>query len=206
MRSQIELAKSILESHGYKVTLKESTGKRLKFEDLVKYPYRFSKQWKGAPNSTYGDDLLELAEKYNCLQIKYNNGYNNTEFICRDKSDYENLKDALSQDKTLSNFISLSEIKDMDWDALVGKLQGRGVYVDRYIGGYTVIIPKQRKVKESTEEDLLSKVKKSLDDAGISYTVRGNGSLIVSRGDLRKASEIRDKIDPDYTVTVASRA
>lgn len=206
MKSQVELAKRFLESKGYTVTLSEAREQKLNYEDLVQYPYKFMKQWKGAPNTTYADDLLELAEKYNCLQIKYNNGYNNTCFICKDKSDYQSLKAALKQNNILSNFISLSEIKDMDWDSLISKLQGRGVYVDRYIGGYTVIIPKQKKVKESIEEDLLTKVKKALDDASINYTTRGNGSLLVSRGDLKRASEIRDEIDPEYTVTVASRA
>lgn len=143
-------------------SFQESAGQKLKFEDLAQYSYQFRKSWKSAPNSTYSDDLLELAEKYNCLQIKYNDGYNNTKFICKDESDYQKLKDALSQNKILKDFISLSEIREMDWDVLASKVDR--VYVDRYSGGYTVRIPKQKvnqlKIIRLTKEGILKSYNK----------------------------------------------
>ena len=65
-----------------------------------------------------------------------------------------------------------------------------------------------KKIEESQTQDLLSQVKQALDDAGIRYSSKGrNGDrLIVSKKDLQRASEIRNSIDPNYTVTVATPA
>lgn len=64
-----------------------------------------------------------------------------------------------------------------------------------------------KKMNEATSvEELATQVRKALDDAGISYSVKGRSgdTLIVSRKDLDRASEIRTKLDPKYTITVAS--
>lgn len=63
-----------------------------------------------------------------------------------------------------------------------------------------------KRMKES--EDIVAQVTKALDDAGISYEVNGNKNdrVIVSKEDLKKASEISQEIDKDRKVMVGSRA
>ena len=62
-------------------------------------------------------------------------------------------------------------------------------------------------IDEAVNEDLFIKVCDALDDAGIRYSVIGRkkDTILVSKSDLEKASAIRNKIDPSYTVTVCSR-
>lgn len=65
------------------------------------------------------------------------------------------------------------------------------------------------KINESKSfDDLFKEVCDALDEAKIRYSIRGTRSkmILVSRKDLDKASEIRNKIDPTYEVTVASQA
>lgn len=66
---------------------------------------------------------------------------------------------------------------------------------------------KAKRVRESEESaDTLAQVKKALSDAGISYSTLGKNKdrILVSKSDLKKASEIRDEIDTK--VYVGSRA
>lgn len=122
-----------------KVNEVKSTGK-LTLSDLESYPYKFSRLWRGAPNSTYMDDFLALAEEHNCIWLR-NDSYRMNFFACKSKLDYESLKAALKEDKILSSFIYLGPLDNIDWDDITSKVSS--IYVDRYEGGYSVKFPRR---------------------------------------------------------------
>lgn len=129
--------------------LTESSGgvNKLTLDDLMSYPYMFTKVWRGAANSTFGDDFLELAETHNCIQLYGPTGsgvnmHPHRFFICKDKAAYASLKDALSAHKVLNNFLTVTPLREIKWDEIVSVTDK--MYVDRYAGGYTVKFPKKR--------------------------------------------------------------
>lgn len=61
-------------------------------------------------------------------------------------------------------------------------------------------------VINESNEDIFTQICKALDNKKVRYTVRGkrNNFLVVSKRDLDAASEIRNKFDPNYTITIAN--
>lgn len=120
---------------------------KLSLSDLLQYSYQFQLVWKGAVNSSYSDDFLELAESHNCIRIECQPYRYYKRYICKDKADYENLKEALSNNSILSSFMELSPLVETDWEEVCSKLPY--LYVDMYSGGYAVKIPRKRTKNEA---------------------------------------------------------
>lgn len=143
---------------GFKEVQEEASKiNRLTFSDIAEYPYGFTTSWKAAPNPTFYDDFIELAEEHNCIHMYGPRGAGIDSrpvkfFICKSKSDYDMLKTALDDSKYIKNFIAMNTILSNRWDEIASVTDS--IYVDRYSGGYKVKIPKTK--KKATESAAVS--------------------------------------------------
>lgn len=156
---------------------------KLTLADLVQYSYQFHLVWRSRVNPTYADDFLELAESHNCIRINALNYSVYNRYICKDKADYETLKEALSNNSILSSFMELSPLIEIDWEELCSKLPY--LYVDMYSGGYTVKIPRKRTKKEAMNASKWQYIEKSVTNDDIfgdmtegGYYIRDYGNKI----------------------------
>ena len=139
------------------------TSNKLKLSDLTQYPYQFRLIWRSAPNPTLSDDFLELAEANGCIKISCQSYNYSNHYICKDKSSYENLKASLSERPILSGLMELSRLEELNWDEMSNKLPY--IFVDRYMGGYSVKFP-----KKPTSRKSLNKVTEADNSSSWKYT------------------------------------
>lgn len=96
------------------------------WNDLYNYNYQFMYRWRGSPNPTYADDLLEYANLNGCIYLHINPAYGNrfgSIFICKDKSSYDKLVNTIENNKILSGFFEFTPLTPFNVSNIVNILE-----------------------------------------------------------------------------------